>query len=239
MDTHDGFVSGIYNYCDRWCERCEFTRWCRIFADRAEFEARLDPGLKALVDAPPLPEEIPPPPPRAVQELIEEMNAAAAEVSAEDMKPVHPEFDPDDHPPGARAMSYSTAAHLWLRRHESARPADLDDPLNVISWDSTSIPAKIHRALHGLAWLEPDELDDVRDHEGSAKVALVGLERSHAAWLELVRRGVLSQTGADEFIADLVWLTDEVDRLFPGARAFVRPVFDEPDAAARLREERQ
>jgi hypothetical protein len=35
-------------------------------------------------------------------------------------------------------------------------------------------------------------------------------------------------------IADLIWLTDELERLFPRARAFVRPVFDEPEVAARL-----
>ena len=25
-------VSGIYNYCDRWCERCPFTARCLVFA---------------------------------------------------------------------------------------------------------------------------------------------------------------------------------------------------------------
>jgi len=26
------FISGIYNYCDYWCDRCAFTRRCRNFA---------------------------------------------------------------------------------------------------------------------------------------------------------------------------------------------------------------
>ncbi|MBW2615460.1 MAG: hypothetical protein JRD02_04705, partial [Deltaproteobacteria bacterium] len=26
------FISGIYNYCDRWCERCPFTARCMNFA---------------------------------------------------------------------------------------------------------------------------------------------------------------------------------------------------------------
>ena len=26
------FISGIYNYCDRWCERCSFTSRCMNFA---------------------------------------------------------------------------------------------------------------------------------------------------------------------------------------------------------------
>jgi hypothetical protein len=27
-----GFISGIFNYCDRWCERCPLTARCRVFA---------------------------------------------------------------------------------------------------------------------------------------------------------------------------------------------------------------
>src|SRR5258705_744207 len=26
------FISGIYNYCDRWCERCQFTSRCLLYA---------------------------------------------------------------------------------------------------------------------------------------------------------------------------------------------------------------
>ena len=25
------FIDGIFNYCDRWCERCYFTSRCRVF----------------------------------------------------------------------------------------------------------------------------------------------------------------------------------------------------------------
>ena len=79
MDVRDGFILGIYNYCDRWCETCAFTSRCRVFADRAEMDAAMDPYLKAVAEAPPLPEEEPPPPPRWMQEMIAEMNAAARE----------------------------------------------------------------------------------------------------------------------------------------------------------------
>jgi hypothetical protein len=26
------FIEGIYNYCDRWCERCPFTSRCLVYA---------------------------------------------------------------------------------------------------------------------------------------------------------------------------------------------------------------
>lgn len=30
------FIPGIYNYCDRWCERCSFTSRCLLFAMNEE-----------------------------------------------------------------------------------------------------------------------------------------------------------------------------------------------------------
>ena len=44
MEIQDGFIVGIYNYCDRWCEACQFTSRCRSFSNRAKFEASQDPG---------------------------------------------------------------------------------------------------------------------------------------------------------------------------------------------------
>ena len=33
------FISGIFNYCDYWCERCAFTRRCRTFSMDRELES--------------------------------------------------------------------------------------------------------------------------------------------------------------------------------------------------------
>ena len=32
MAKNPDFIPGIYNYCDRWCERCAFTARCMNFA---------------------------------------------------------------------------------------------------------------------------------------------------------------------------------------------------------------
>ena len=46
MEIRDGFIVGIYNYCDSWCDRCAFTSRCQVFADMRETEAKLDPNLE-------------------------------------------------------------------------------------------------------------------------------------------------------------------------------------------------
>src|SRR5882672_706316 len=34
------FIPGIFNYCDRWCERCIFTARCQTFAMEQEASRR-------------------------------------------------------------------------------------------------------------------------------------------------------------------------------------------------------
>ena len=52
MEIRDGFIVGVYNYCDSWCDRCAFTSRCRVFADMREMEATLDPNLEPIALAP-------------------------------------------------------------------------------------------------------------------------------------------------------------------------------------------
>ena len=122
--------------------------------------------------------------------------------------------------------------HQWLKKQEGARDWPPDDPRSVIAWFCIQIGAKISRALFSRADAEEwDEDPGFHDDDGSAKVALIGIERSHAAWLRLAEQGV----NTFAFIKDLVWLGEALEREFPRARAFVRPGFDEPEAVARLR----
>ena len=234
MEIRDGFIVSIFNYCDRWCEACAFTSRCRLFADVAETEASLDPNLQPVVDAPVLPEEAAPAPPPWMQELIVEMNEAATKIATGELEPPPRRSPPKEHLAiENRARRYCFQVHTWLqsRRYEPLSPSD---PFAVIGWFHTLIPPKVHRAITGLAEDDGESPDYPPDHDGTAKVALLGIERSHAAWLELIERGAVSDAEAAPFIADLVWLGEALEQVFPKARAFVRPAFDEPDEVARL-----
>jgi hypothetical protein len=233
VEVRDGFIVGIFNYCDRWCETCPFTARCRLFADVAETEAALDPNLKPVVEAPALPEEVPGPPPPWVQEMIDEMNEAATRITTGDVQVALRRLLPKEHVEiERRAKGYCFRVHPWLQQFVR-EPLSPSDPCAVIDWFHTLIPPKVFRAITGLA---EEDLEDEgpADYDGSAKVALLGIERSHAAWLELVERGVISHGEAAPFIADLVWLGEVLEHVFPKARAFVRPAFDEPDEIAML-----
>jgi hypothetical protein len=267
MEIRDGFIVGVYNYCDSWCGRCAFTSRCLVFADKCEMEATLDPNLEPVALAPCLP-DVPSPPPPWLKELLEEMDEASRSPLPDDVwvqraRRVVPERDAIDD----RAEAYSRRVRAWLNTREfdlsskerrqgvpadwkerrqgvpadwkerrQGVPADWEtgDPRDVIAWFHMMIHVKAMRALHGLAEDDPAGRDWPADHDGSAKVALIGIDCSHTAWLDLVEVGLASPADAASFIDDLIWLRAALERTFPNARAFVRPGFDEPDEVARL-----
>jgi len=225
----DNYIDAIHSYCDRWCETCAFTARCRVFGHCLIHEAESDPNFTAIVNAPPLPQDVPPPPSPEMQALIVEMNDAAQSLTPEDIDAAMPRVDEEHEPLEDRAHGYGMAAWKLMRDlgHDGVHaPAD---PRAVVNWDALLIPAKVHRAVTGIARAEDDPDDDwPRDCDGSAKVALISIDRSERAWREMVRAGHLGDEAASPFIESLVWLRAELERVFPGARAFVRPGFDEP-----------
>jgi hypothetical protein len=236
MELFEGFIVGISNYCDRWCETCEFTSRCRLFADLARYDAERDPAMKAVVHAPTLPRHGPAPLPRWMQELLDRIDEEVDKMApAKLARDPLPSIGPAHREIYERAGAYSEWVRKWLREQGCAADRTLraEDPVAVISWFAPLNSSKIYRALTGLAEFGGDrELPP--DHEGSAKVALLGLERSQAAWRQLVDSGGVTDTLAAYCVAELGWIRDRLDEVIPEARAFVRPGFDEPESVARL-----
>jgi hypothetical protein len=234
MERCDGFIVDIFNYCDRWCETCALTSRCRLFADVAHREAMLDPGFRAIVDSPPRAQPVLPPP-AWMEELIEQIEANDNSEVVEDAAARGDEIAPQHLPIQEHAVAYALRVHHWLRRDvwpeiDHVR-RDPRDAISVIAWFASLNRAKIRRALVGLAAFDGDR-EFPPDHEGSAKVALIGIERSQKAWMQLVADGRVTMEVALPFVEELLWLLEKLDDEFPRARAFVRPGFDDPGADA-------
>jgi hypothetical protein len=231
MDIQDGFIVGIFNYCDHWCAACAFTSRCRSFAMEAELEARLDPSHRALADAPPRPEDVCEPP----EWLLEAMADAEAALARGELPQDRPRPSQDAHKQlERRARDYAREARDWLDARNLRGATDPGDPAAIIAWFVHYIPSKIGRATFGIANDDGDCKEWPADHDGSAKAAIVGIERSQAAWAALITSRAVSAEEAAPFVSALDWLERELDRVFPRARTFVRPGFDEPEAVAHL-----
>jgi hypothetical protein len=114
--------------------------------------------------------------------------------------------------------------------HEQSQ--QFEDATDIIHWYQYQIAVKTMRALSSRSD-EVDEMEDpdfdplFRDSDGSAKVALVGIDRSISAW-HLMQLAVPERAESIKpLILQLERLRRHAEKEFPDARAFVRPGFDE------------
>ena len=242
-------ISGIYNYCDRWCERCPLTSRCLVYATEKEDDDSTqthDLTNEAFW--------------RKLGTIFQETRDMIAEWAREagiDLNKAEDEDDPaqrkrrrrqvDNHPLARAGKKYANDASDWFRDvdqtivvsdacraghlHESEVESteSFEDAREVIQWYQYQIAVKTMRALSGrLDELENPDCDDFpNDADGSAKVALIGIDRSIAAW-RLVQLALPErEISIVPLLLQLERLRHRVEKTFPYAREFVRPGFDE------------
>jgi hypothetical protein len=246
------YIDFISAYCDRWCERCAFTERCSLFAVHAAMamcDGDDEEAMELAVGRPPSEEGEPEEADVSarVKELNERSSPTPAEMEAFDREKAERDARLDAASIMQTARAYTVLAARWLRaqsaalkeqacrgrsgpalQRESADPAQLLQALEVVEWDCLLIPVKLRRALHGLDEIARGDLDDafVRDDtNGTAKLSLLCIDRSEAAWR------VIAEWSDNEFAAifaeQLAQLRTEIEDTFPRARAFVRPGLDE------------
>ena len=160
------------------------------------------------------------------------------------------------HPVAAAAWKYSDLTERWMSqntelvnqkygeldtrikldagRKRAATEADLiRDAHEIIRWYEPQIWVKLMRALTGKMGEEKDPAVEAepKDSDGSAKVALIGIDRSLAAWGQLQ---FIFPEQTNDFITVLLQLDRlrrQVESEFPGARAFKRAGFDDEEAS--------
>ena len=80
MEIRDGFIVGVFNYCDRWCETCALTSYCRVFAmDRADSEMAVT--MEAGLNATPTVVDSPGAPMKWLEDVLDEMQALGGGVT--------------------------------------------------------------------------------------------------------------------------------------------------------------
>ena len=212
-DMPNDRIDFISAYCDRWCERCAFTSRCATFAVEAaismcgDAEQGVELALGETIPARDAPTPMPDPPPAGVR----------------------PAPHRDNPPILTLARAYTMLARRWLRAERETWGVSGDpilrEAMTVIAWDHTLIGAKLDRAMSSRHGGDDDAHPIQNDANGSAKLALILIDRSEASWRAIAHAtaGELPLMMADH----LAQLRAQVDSEFPDARRFVRPGFDE------------
>jgi len=232
------FIPGIYNYCDRWCEHCPQTSHCLNFSiSEEEFS---DPETRDIRN-------------KAFWNKLSEMMAETMELlresakewgvdletldSMEDVEDLRAKNEAvENHLISRAAKRYSKWVEDWFREREtlffeSAEAAregvSLDEAIEVIRWYQYFICAKVMRAVRGKVEEEEKVGDEFpSDSDGSAKIGLIAIDRSIAAWAVIRRYLSDCDQGVIDIITFLDHLREAVEKTFPKARSFVRPGFD-------------
>lgn len=230
-------IDFISAYCDTWCDRCAYTSRCSAFATEVAIAMCGDvrDGIELAVGRP-HPEK-PDAAPIGREDWLEDLENS--ELTAEEQA----EFDRREKerdarvrgtPIANRARAYARLSRHWLTPRADTVLAGGDDvfreALAIVRYDALLIDAKLHRALTGRDRHTCDGAGEEHpvqnDWNGSAKVALISLERSAAAWDVIA---AATGEGVPATLADVLrGLRREVEEAFPRAWSFVRPGFDEP-----------
>ncbi len=230
------FIPGIYNYCDRWCERCNFTSRCLNYEQLPESSKAGDPAAHDLSNAE-FWEELK----GTLQQTREMIEMFAAERGI-DLEAIRDEAAAEEHRERRKsarekkltkmAERYINLAKQWLDREndelEEAAQFDeaLQDALEVIHWYQFLPAVKIARGfMQDDLGAEEDPIQN--DSNGSVKVALIAIDRSIAAWGRLSSLLPEKAGGIMPILAHLETLRRHTEQTFPHARDFIRPGFDE------------
>jgi len=242
------FIPGIYNYCDRWCERCPFTSRCLSFAmeqeerkrpagqdrDRRAFWKKFEDSLKGI------------------QELLnDQAKAQGITLAPAEMEKIGRQVErrrraAEQHPLAKAALRYSRMVDSWFKSGErllrekgeevlaqaklglpgvKEEVASLTDVVEILRWYQHPIYAKLMR---GLDRNEEDEGTSrgPNDADGSVKVALIAIDRSISAWMKMKDFFPAKTDSILTLLVHLDRLRRAAETEFPKARSFVRPGFD-------------
>jgi hypothetical protein len=247
------YITGIYNYCDRWCERCPLTSRClnyaiteKNFGDLSVRDLHNKAFWKRLKEMFQMTTEM----------LVEWAENQGIDLDDIDVEAVSEEehrrrLEAENHELSQAAREYSGVVDRWFEQEQSlfdrrqddlntivqlgvggASPYEEADSINdavaVIRWYQDQIYIKFMRAITQDDVMTEIEEDDSwqSDADGSVKVALIGMDRSIGAWGAL--REYFPEKADDilDILVHLDRLRRKAEHLFPNARNFIRPGFD-------------
>ncbi len=228
-------IPGVHNYCDRWCERCKFTHKCTVAIVNSEMGFEDNPDIGIAMDDISLIFE-------TTFEMLQEMAVKhninlneLQEVEAIEYIPTQLEND---------ANEYSVALYKWLKENATVFTEKLEkmqisgskdvstllEALEIINYFEFFISVKISRACDQ----DPDDeiLDDdgvpfPKDSDGSAKLAIISIDRIIAAFTALYKFVPELEDGILDYLSKFSSLKTRLLHQFPDAMSFKRPGFDD------------
>jgi hypothetical protein len=242
-DENKSYIAGIYNYCDRWCEKCEYTTHCLLFTNESKIVTQeiMKPGESLDIDK--------------IFDMnfdnyLDEMEEDIFRDTSEYEKPedgqIEDDFEINKQPLSKLADEFFMGSHLLIKKMDerynfyalsNKRLTDSQfnkffEEFEVFVWFHSLIVAKIKRAVSGkIEMLKDDDEDmiNIREYDmnGSAKISVIALRKITKALNKLFDK----MPEFKEDISNLLVIAGELLNItefeFPNYNDFIRPGFDE------------
>ncbi len=232
------YIEGIYNYCDRWCEVCEYTSNCLLFTNESKMIAEEILSSNDMIE---------------VEEEFEEDEDFIDEIEEEFFVDDDPEDDfkidgKDNEPTQLEniAQNYFKTSIVFIKQvHEFFKVEDVSSvnkfkleneiayrDFEIFSRYCGLIGAKLSRATYGKKELQNNDYLDTEeflrdDMNGSAKIAIIVIQSSIRSLNNLL--SILPKFGnkIEELLVLLGRLLNDTEKEFPEYKNFKRPGFDD------------
>ena len=115
-----------------------------------------------------------------------------------------------------------------INPHTTEISISLKEVVEVINYYQYAITVKLSRAIKSRDSEAKIRLEDIsKDSDGSAKIALIEIDRSINAWSSLLKYFEDEKRDILKIINYLKQIREIAEKEFPDARSFIRPGFDE------------
>ena len=213
-------ISGIHNYCDRWCECCNFITQCGVGLMQIQSADEKEMTSEKFVEM--------------MQNIYVDIDEQLSEFF-EDFEPdelndeeIH-EMEVDDLITDTHPLSLLSEQYFMLVKEISNNFKErVEKEWDIIDWYHIFIFIKFKRAVHGLRednfWETDEENPFQTDSNGTAKVAMIGVERSIIAWRRLFEK--IPYQPIQKALGLLRMIHEAGIQTFPDYQKFIRPGFD-------------
>jgi len=223
-------IHGIFNWCDRWCERCNQTGHCTLYKTSTllpsgtpeDFFKSLSTVFEATMDM--------------LKEYSEKSGLNFESLKDSDFES---EYDRKKYlirndAGVSLAKQYGKQVKHWLdllKRKDAfgmeirLQDAMLSDCLEVIRWYQYLLEVKLARALMSQKD-EEEEHSNPYDSLGNAKLLLVSIERNIGAWGYIYQKFKEDEDEILDILVCLQRLHKKIEQVFPDAQTFIRPGLD-------------
>ena len=247
-------ISGIHDYCNRWCEKCPFKSRCKNYAFEKQYDNDVNEPDDLLFS---VEEEVAPM--DYNNEMLDTENQHMF-LNFIDFVMHEPDFDVDiiplevyddkeqeskiehlfSHPLYKQAVLCYDLMAEWFSVAEpymdilTENPEQLSreaaksiaDAIELIQWNRTLILSKTFRAI---SFDDDSYLFEIEtDANGSVKVVLVALDEMFDAWCDILVAIPETENLTFDILQHITIFKDQLKVNYPFATCFVRPGFDEP-----------